>query len=124
MTGTPRDPSPSSTLAGPAVPTQPTTTHQTSTPAAHSNRPRAASGERSIAQTATATDLREKANTDEFGEKDEESSSTSSKEYEERGVIEVDQDGTKRKLKVVVEDKSGREQFKDVQSGPYSEPRW
>lgn len=112
MTSNARDPSPSSTLTSPVEPTQPTTPEV-------SHRPRAASGDRSVAKTATATD--EKAT---MNEKGSSASSTSSKEYEERGVIEVDQDGTKRKLKVVVEDKSGREQFKDVEGGPYSEPRW
>lgn len=122
MSGTARDPSPSSTLAEPAVPTQPNpaATHQTTAP----THPRPASVERSIAQTAIDSDLREKTESDKFNEKDGDTSSTSSKEYEERGVIEVDMEGAKRKLKVVVEDKSGREQFKDVQGGPYSTPRW
>lgn len=66
--------------------------------------------------------MSEKATRD-LDEKAETSSATSG-EYEERGVIEVDQDGMKRKLKVVVEDKTGREQFKDLEGGPYSTPRW
>ncbi len=105
-----RDPSPSSTLTGAVEPTQPTAP-------AVSHR-RTPSGERSL-QTTTAMD--EKAT---MNEKDSSASSTSSKDYEERGVIEVDHDGTKRKVKVVVEDKTGKEQFKDVEGGPYSQPRW
>ncbi|CAK9781035.1 hypothetical protein CC85DRAFT_282605 [Cutaneotrichosporon oleaginosum] len=113
MTSNTRDPSPSSTLITDAAqPTQP------SIPAVN-HRPRPAAGDHSM-QASMAID--EKAA---MREKDSSSaSSTSSKEYEERGVIEVDHDGMKRKVKVVVEDKTGKEQFKDAEGGPYSQPRW
>lgn len=45
-------------------------------------------------------------------------------EYAERGVIELDEDGQRRKVLVVVEEKSGREKFKDIKSGPYTKPQW
>ena len=45
-------------------------------------------------------------------------------EYEERGLVEIDEDGEKRKVMLVVEQKSGKEMFKDVGGGPYTIPRW
>jgi hypothetical protein len=45
-------------------------------------------------------------------------------EYEERGMVEIDEDGEKRKVMLVVEQKSGKEMFKDVGGGPYTIPRW
>ncbi|GMK55176.1 hypothetical protein CspeluHIS016_0202320 [Cutaneotrichosporon spelunceum] len=110
MTGTARDPSSTpSTATGAVEPTQPTNpavSHQ-----------RAPSGQYSADTPA----MEEKPN---MNEKMSSASSTSSKEYEERGIIEVDLDGTTRKVKVVVEDKTGKEQYKDVEGGPYSQPRW
>lgn len=46
------------------------------------------------------------------------------KEYEERGMVEIDEDGEKRKVMLVVEQKSGKEMFKDIGGGPYTVPRW
>ncbi|BEI91781.1 uncharacterized protein CcaverHIS019_0406010 [Cutaneotrichosporon cavernicola] len=110
-TGTPRDPSPSSTVTGAVEPTQPTTPSD--------RHPRATSGQTS----APKSPMNEKTKMN-MSEKGSSASSTSSKEYEERGIIEVDHDGTTRKVKVVVEDKTGKEQFKDAEGGPYSQPRW
>jgi hypothetical protein len=45
-------------------------------------------------------------------------------EYEERGMVEIDEDGEKRKVMLVVEQKSGKEMFKDIGGGPYTVPRW
>lgn len=45
-------------------------------------------------------------------------------EYEERGLVEIEEDGEKRKVMLVVEQKSGKEMFKDVGGGPYTQPRW
>lgn len=44
--------------------------------------------------------------------------------YEDRGIVELDQDGTKRRVQVVIEDETGRERLKDVSSGQYTAPRW
>lgn len=46
------------------------------------------------------------------------------KEYEERGIVEIEEDGEKRKVMLVVEQKSGKEMFRDVGGGPYTQPRW
>jgi len=46
------------------------------------------------------------------------------REYDERGIVEIDEDGEKRKVMLVVEQKSGKEMFKDVGGGPYTIPRW
>lgn len=45
-------------------------------------------------------------------------------EYEERGMVEIDEDGEKRKVMLVVEQKSGKEMFRDIVGGPYTTPRW
>ncbi|WVR09429.1 hypothetical protein IAU60_006496 [Kwoniella sp. DSM 27419] len=46
------------------------------------------------------------------------------KEYEEMGVQEIDDDGQKRKVMVVMEHRTGKELLKDVGGGPYTQPRW
>lgn len=46
------------------------------------------------------------------------------KEYEERGLVEIEEDGGKRQVMLVVEQKSGKEMFRDVGGGPYTQPRW
>jgi hypothetical protein len=46
------------------------------------------------------------------------------KEYVEKGLMEMDEDGQKRKVMLVVEQKSGREMFKEVGGGEYTQPRW
>jgi hypothetical protein len=46
------------------------------------------------------------------------------KEYEERGLVEIEEDGEKRQVMLVVEQKSGKEMFRDVGGGPYTQPRW
>lgn len=46
------------------------------------------------------------------------------KEYEERGLVEIEEDGEKRKVMLVVEQKSGKEMFRDIGGGPYTQPRW
>jgi hypothetical protein len=54
----------------------------------------------------------------------DESEKSSESGYEERGEEEIEQDGIKRKVKVVLEKKSGREVTKDIVGGPYTRPRW
>lgn len=46
------------------------------------------------------------------------------KEYLEKGMMELEEDGQKRKVMLVVEQKSGKEMFKDAGGGPYTQPRW
>ncbi|WWC90534.1 uncharacterized protein L201_005470 [Kwoniella dendrophila CBS 6074] len=48
----------------------------------------------------------------------------SSNDYEERGIQEVEDEGQKRKVMVVMEQKTGKEILKDVGGGPYTQPRW
>lgn len=72
------------------------------------------SGDRSTEKTAAPPSEDEQLN-EKAGDDDE---------YAERGVIELDQDGQRRKVMVVVEEKSGREKFKDVKGGPYTMPQW
>nr|XP_019044875.1 ATP-binding cassette transporter YOR1 [Kwoniella bestiolae CBS 10118]OCF23805.1 ATP-binding cassette transporter YOR1 [Kwoniella bestiolae CBS 10118] len=49
---------------------------------------------------------------------------SSSKEYEERGIQEIEDEGAKRKVMVVMEQKTGKEILKHVDGGPYTQPRW
>ena len=44
--------------------------------------------------------------------------------FEEKGVLELDEEGKKKQMLVVVDKRSGREQLKDVAGGPYTQPRW
>ncbi|WVQ95135.1 hypothetical protein IAU59_002229 [Kwoniella sp. CBS 9459] len=46
------------------------------------------------------------------------------KGYEEKGIQEVDDEGVKRKVMVVLEHKTGKEMLKEVGGGPYTQPRW
>jgi hypothetical protein len=54
----------------------------------------------------------------------DESEKSSESGYEDRGEEEIEEDGVKRKVKVVLEKKSGREVTKDIVGGPYTRPRW
>ena len=45
-------------------------------------------------------------------------------EYELRGEVEIEEDGEKRKVMLVVEQKSGKEMFKEIGGGQYTQPRW
>lgn len=44
--------------------------------------------------------------------------------YLEKGVMELDENGQKRQVMLVVEQKSGKEMFKEVGGGQYTQPRW
>lgn len=44
--------------------------------------------------------------------------------YDDQGLIEVEEDGQKRKVRVVLEHKSGREMLKEVSGGQYTVPQW
>lgn len=44
--------------------------------------------------------------------------------YDDQGLIEVEEDGQKRQVRVVLEHKSGREMLKEVSGGQYTIPRW
>jgi hypothetical protein len=45
-------------------------------------------------------------------------------EYLDKGVIDIEDEGRKRQVRVVLENKSGREMFKEMAGGPYTQPRW
>lgn len=51
-------------------------------------------------------------------------SEISEKGYDDKGIVEVEDDGVKRKVRVVLEHKSGREMLKEVAGGEYTVPRW
>lgn len=51
-------------------------------------------------------------------------SGTSDSGYEDRGEHEVDDLGKKKRVKVVLEKKTGKELVKEIGSGPYTVPRW
>ena len=53
----------------------------------------------------------------------DDSEKSSESGYEDRGEEEIEEDGVKRKVKVVLEKKSGREVTKDIVGGPYTRPR-
>ncbi|WWC71394.1 uncharacterized protein I206_105349 [Kwoniella pini CBS 10737] len=55
---------------------------------------------------------------------DEKIGDPSSKEYDERGIHEIEEEGQKRKVMVVMEQRTGKEILKDVGGGPYTQPRW
>ncbi|KAK8854643.1 hypothetical protein IAR55_003382 [Kwoniella newhampshirensis] len=44
--------------------------------------------------------------------------------YEEKGVTEIEDEGVKRQVMVVLEHKTGKELLRDVGGGPYTQPRW
>lgn len=48
----------------------------------------------------------------------------SEKGYEDKGLIEVEEDGQKRTMRVVLEQKSGKEVLKEVAGGTYTTPQW
>lgn len=54
----------------------------------------------------------------------DDSSEEGDKGYDDKGVIEVEEDGKKRKVRVVLEHKSGKELLKEVAGGEYTIPRW
>lgn len=100
---TARDPSPSSTLAARAA-------SETAEPTLPSN---------GSSETERETyDKRDEKDDSDDTEKETE------KGFEDRGIVELDQAGTKRRIRVVVEDETGRERLKDVGSGEYTVPRW
>lgn len=45
-------------------------------------------------------------------------------DYEQRGVTELEDDGRMRKVRVVLEKKSGKELLQDVTDGTYTIPKW
>lgn len=51
-------------------------------------------------------------------------SSASSESYEDRGEHEVDDDGKVKRVKVVLEKRSGKELVTEIGQGPYTIPRW
>ena len=51
-------------------------------------------------------------------------SGSSSAAYVDKGLIDVDDREGKRKVQVVLEQKSGKELIKELGGGPYSQPRW
>lgn len=57
-----------------------------------------------------------------FDEKD--STKDSDSGYEDRGEHEVDDDGKKKKVKVVLEKRTGKELVTEIGQGPYTQPRW
>lgn len=62
-----------------------------------------------------------------FNEKHSPSSDSASSDsgYEDRGEHEVDDDdGKKKRVKVVLEKKTGKELVKEIGQGPYTIPRW
>lgn len=101
--GTIRDPSPSSTLAA-----REAASETAGEPTLPSN------GSSSETERETYDKSR-----DDKGDSDD-----SEKGFEDRGIVELDQAGTKRRIRVVVEDETGRERLKDVGSGEYTVPRW
>ncbi|WRT68580.1 uncharacterized protein IL334_005558 [Kwoniella shivajii] len=64
-----------------------------------------------------------KENSDSSNDQDEKRQGQSSG-YDEKGIQEIEDEGTKRKVMVVLEHKSGKEMLKDVGGGPYTIPRW
>ena len=53
-----------------------------------------------------------------------EKSGESSKDYQEIGMVEIEEYGVSRQVKVVLEQKSGKEVLKEMTGGPYTQPRW
>lgn len=97
--GIARDPSPSSTLAAREAASEPTLPSSGSL------------------ETEREVD-------DKKVQEDKDGSDDVEKGYQDRGIVELDQDGTKRRVQVVVEEESGKERLKDVGSGEYTVPRW
>lgn len=45
-------------------------------------------------------------------------------DYEQRGITELEDDGKMRKVRVVLEKKTGKELLQDVTDGTYTVPKW
>ena len=44
--------------------------------------------------------------------------------FDEKGIFDVENDGVRRKVKVVIEQKTGKELVQDISTGEYTVPRW
>ena len=115
---TARDPSPSSTVGEAAVPTEPTAMPPTDT---RTPLPKDGS-EGEAASTIISEETRQRA--EGTSEKGDRPANGKDGAFDERGIIEIEQDGQKRKALLVIEEKSGKELLKDVEGGPYTIPRW
>ena len=49
---------------------------------------------------------------------------SSDEDYIDKGLIDIESEEGKRKVQVVLEQKSGRELIKELGGGPYTQPRW
>lgn len=100
-----RDPSPSSTLAAREAASE-------------------TAGEPTLPSNGSTTETDRETYDKRDDKDDRDDSDDTEKGYEDRGIVELDQAGTKRRIRVVVEDETGKERLKDVGSGEYTEPRW
>jgi hypothetical protein len=66
----------------------------------------------------------EKKGSGEYSEKPKFKRGKSVKGFEEKGLVEVDEEGKKKKVMLVVEERTGKEMFKEYAQGPYTIPRW
>lgn len=118
-----RDDSPSSTLRESAA--------ALGAPAVGSGSPPAAPAPATGRPASTVASSSEDEKTKTFGDVDEKDATHKAAmgkqrkgDYEERGIVEVEEDGKVRKAMVVVEEKSGKELLRDVAGGPYTTPQW
>ena len=45
-------------------------------------------------------------------------------DFEEKGIYDVDDEGKRKRVKVILEHKTGKEMVQEVGHGQYSIPRW
>ncbi len=57
-------------------------------------------------------------------EYNEKSGGSSNEAYIDKGFVDIDFEEGKRKVQVIVEQKSGKELIKELSGGPYTQPRW
>ena len=110
-------------------------THRDGSPSSNSNVPGSESSESThvsrtpTIQNGSAAQNGEKQITSDVGNNekrrsDYDDASEDGKGYDDKGVVEVEEDGVKRKVRVVLEHKSGKELLKEVAGGEYTTPRW
>jgi len=78
----------------------------------------------SSASTHVAGDDEKGKGTSSDGGYDEKAGVSSNAAYVDKGLIDIEFEEGKRKVQVVLEQKSGKEMIKELGGGPYTQPRW
>jgi hypothetical protein len=55
---------------------------------------------------------------------DEKIMSSRNNDYEDKGIVDIEDEGVKRQVRVILENRTGKEVFKEMSGGEYTIPRW